>query len=139
MARKLLIALGLVLACALTGSQLALADEPAPETSAKKPPYERLLQGEDAEKAAELQERIEKLEADDDYAGAIRAAKELFALRAAKQGADHWETINQTHELTALEKLAALPAERRRDWRTAERGAIEAKSLESKGRYAPAL
>src|SRR5262245_17762842 len=78
-----------------------------------KPPWQRLLTGDDAKKAAGLQQRIEELEAADQYAEAIERSEELLALRTKVQGADHWETIDQKWDLMALKKVAALPAEKR--------------------------
>ena len=78
-----------------------------------KPPWQRLLGGDDAKKAAGLQGRIEKMEAADQYAEAIERKEELLALRTRVQGADHWETANEKWALTALKKVAALPAEKR--------------------------
>jgi CHAT domain-containing protein/tetratricopeptide (TPR) repeat protein len=104
-----------------------------------KPAWQRLLGGEDAKKAAGLQQRIEKLEAADKYAEAIKLSEELLALRTKVQGAEHWETVNQKWALAVLQKVAALPAEQRAGWRKAVRGAAEADSLEQKAQYGKAL
>jgi tetratricopeptide (TPR) repeat protein len=104
-----------------------------------KPPWQRMLTGEDAKKAAGLQKRIQELDAADKYAEAIGLQEELLALRTNVQGAEHWETVTEKWALTALQKVAALPAEKRAGWRQAERGAAEAGSLEQKAQYAKAL
>jgi hypothetical protein len=104
-----------------------------------KSPWQRLLTGDDAKKAARLQQRIEELEAADQYTEAIRLQEELLALRTKVQGAKHWETANQKWALMASKKIAALPAEKRAGWRQAARATAEAKSLEQKAQYAKAL
>jgi tetratricopeptide (TPR) repeat protein len=104
-----------------------------------KPPWQRLLSGDDAKKAAALKKQIEKLEAADRYAEAIKLSEELFALRTKVQGAEHWETVNQKWALTALKKVAPLPAEKRAGWRKAARAAAEAESLVQKAQYGKAL
>ena len=53
-----------------------------------KPPWQRLLKGDDAKKAAELAKRIEELEAADRYSEAISLAEELPDLRTKVQGGD---------------------------------------------------
>jgi hypothetical protein len=54
----------------------ANADEP--QHDATKPPYERLLQGDDAKRAAKLNEKIEGTEVADKYDDAIELSKELL-------------------------------------------------------------
>jgi hypothetical protein len=115
---------------------VAAADEPKP---AEKPPYQRLLQGDDAKQAAELQKRIEERAAADDYAGALQAAEQLLALRRRAQGADHYEAVILPWYVVALRKVAALPAEQRAAWWQAEKGGREALQLQAQGRYAAAL
>ena len=86
-------------------------------------PWQRLLTGEDAKKAAGLQQRVEKLEASDQYTEAIGRKEELLALRTKVQGAEHSETVDQKWVLAALQKVAALPAEKRADRAAAHSGA----------------
>jgi hypothetical protein len=51
----------------LAGGTTAAEPEPKPP---EQPPYQRLLQGDDATKAAALAKRVAEREAADDYAGA---------------------------------------------------------------------
>jgi hypothetical protein len=111
---------------------VAFADEP-------KPQWQRLLTGDDAKKAAELQKRIAELEAADKYSEAISLQEELIALRTKVQGVDHWETVNAKWRLTVLKKVATLPAEQRAGWREAEQRALEAHRLVQNAQYAKAL
>jgi hypothetical protein len=81
--------------------------------AAEEPAWKRMLQGEDARKAEQLEKRIAELEAADKYAEAVRLHEELLALRRTVQGAGHWETVGQQWAVTAVQKVAGLPAEQR--------------------------
>jgi tetratricopeptide (TPR) repeat protein len=107
-------------------------------TADPKPPWQRLLTGGDAQKAAELAKRIAALAAADQYAQAIHLAEELLALRMRLQGADHLETVNQHWDVQALKRIAALPVEKRAGWRKAEQRAAEAQRLNQKAQYVKA-
>ena len=108
------------------------------EDRTPKPPYERLLKGDDARKAAELDKKISALIEADNYAEAIQVAEELLALRQRVQGADHHEAVDVQWGLDALRKVAGLPAERRAAWRAAVKAQGQAEALEAKVRYGEA-
>jgi tetratricopeptide (TPR) repeat protein/Tfp pilus assembly protein PilN len=129
MIRLIRLASALVVALSLG----VLADE------SKKPQWQRMLTGEDAKTAEKLKEQIYKRIAKDDYRGSIETATELLALRTKLQGADHYETVELSHQIVAYRKVAELTPERRRGWRAALLGVGEARQLESKNRYAEAL
>jgi hypothetical protein len=116
---------GICIACVVYGAVWATArsDDPKPST-APKTPWQRLLTGDDAKKAARLEQRIEALETADQYAEAIRLGEELLALRTKVQGAEHWETVNRKWELAALRKVVALPEAKRIGWRQAKQGTM---------------
>src|SRR5437016_2548271 len=84
----------LVLACLLG---LAVAQEGSIDLRAKdgQPQWQRLLIGEDAKKAAVLQQKVAEAVGKDDDATALHLSQELLALRIRRQGVDHWETISQ--------------------------------------------
>src|SRR5262245_44671976 len=117
----------LVLGCVLT----AMGDNP--QADAKRPQYERMLQDEDAKRAAELSEKIAKAEAADQYDEAIRYLEELLELRTKVQGADHWEAVDERWGLQIRRKVAQLAPERRAGWREAVAGEYEAHRLFSQG------
>jgi tetratricopeptide (TPR) repeat protein len=117
---------------------LAWADDPKPKADPK-PQWQRLLTGDDARRAAELDKRIGEHESADRYADAIIAQEEVLALRTRVQGDDHWETVIEKWALAALKKVATLPAEERRGWRKAVEDAAEAVRLEENAQYAKAL
>src|SRR5262245_26629432 len=111
-----------VLAALLTGTTAAEPEKQPVE----KPPYQRLLQGDDAQQAAALEKRIGELREKDCYTEAVQAAEELLALRRRVQGADHHEAVIVQWAVAALREVAALPAEQRAAWREAEKGGREA-------------
>jgi RNA polymerase sigma factor (sigma-70 family) len=122
MLRQLFLVTGLVVTITVTAG----ADE------------QRLLQGDDAQIAAQLQKKINDLAAADDYEGAIRSAEELLALRNREQGVDHWQTVDAKWLLDGQRKIAALPDEERADWRKTVLAINEAGQLDAKGQYAKA-
>jgi hypothetical protein len=119
-----------------TGVLMSIADEP--QTNSQKPPYERLLKGDDAKLAEELSKKIEEAETADKYDEAIELSERLLALRTNVQGADHWESVNQKWDLHRDQRVAALSPDDRERWRVANRGAIEAEQLETKGEHTKA-
>ena len=117
---------------------LPILAQDSPTVDAR-PPYERLLKDADAAKAADLGEQITKLEAQDDYAGAIQAAEELLVLRRRVQGVDHWEVTTSTYVLSRLKIVMKLPEDRRKAWREAREQRPLADSLMLEAAYAKAL
>jgi CHAT domain-containing protein len=115
---------------------VAFADEPAPTES--KPPWQRMLQGDDAKKAATLVQQIEAAEQADEYDESVQLHEELLALRKRLQGADHWQTADETWDLDIVRKVAALPDDQRSGWRKANEGSAQARQLEAKGQYVAA-
>jgi tetratricopeptide (TPR) repeat protein len=113
-----------------------LADEP--QHAKVKPPYERLLQGKDAERAAALEKRIAEAAAADQYAEAIARAEELAALRKNKQGTDHYEFLDAEYQVHTLQKIASLPPEERRAYRDATNYKDQAAVLDRRGKYTAA-
>ena len=125
-----------LLAGLILSAPILLAEDAAVDL--EKPQHERKLTREDANKAAELQQKIEELEDADDYAGASRATDELLSLRKSSQGADHWETVDLQWFRDAQNKIAALTPEKRAGWRKALLGAQEARRLDGKEQLANA-
>src|SRR5438094_217558 len=115
--RWMRMALNILAALLLGSGNPSQADEPAKSDNVAKPPYQRLLQGEDARKAAAQAKRMADLQQADNYSEAIQAAEGLLTLRRRAQGGDHYEAVNLHWELEALRKVAALPADKRAAWR----------------------
>lgn len=112
------------------GSCLALrADDPKSKADLK-PQWQRMLTGDDAKKANELEDRIEADQEADRYQNAIASAQEILDLQIRVQGADHWQVAVAKSRLEELKKIAALPAEKRAGWRksalkTSESGGLK--------------
>jgi CHAT domain-containing protein/tetratricopeptide (TPR) repeat protein len=114
-----------------TWTLVSIGDEPQPDS--QKPPYERLLKGDDAKLAEELSNKIEEAEKADNYDEAIELSERLLELRTNVQGADHWETVDQTWQCDKLRKIAHLSSLDRNAWRQTFAGAVQATQLEAKG------
>jgi tetratricopeptide (TPR) repeat protein len=117
-------ALGLVLVAAANG--------------AEEEPWQRRLTGDDAKKAAELQQQIDKLAEAGKFAEAVKPAEEVLALRQRVQGDKHWETVDARVQRDTLKHVAAQPAASQQDIVTADKQMAEADRLHQQGRYAEA-
>ena len=73
-----------------------------------KPPWQRLLQAEDAKRVKQLDEKLDALRSADKYAEAIATARDIVALRTRVQGQDHWQTADAQRLLKTLEQVAAI-------------------------------
>jgi tetratricopeptide (TPR) repeat protein/CHAT domain-containing protein len=116
----------------------SLTGEPPSETPSTQTQYDRLLQGDDARRAAELAEKIEQAEQADQLDEAIGCSDALFSLRSKVQGPEHWQTISARWDLDALRKVAALSAEQRSGWRKVCQNRKLAKELRAQGKHATA-
>jgi tetratricopeptide (TPR) repeat protein len=77
---------------------------------AEEPPYQRTLRGDDAQKAAALQQQIDDLWATAKFDEAVKPAEELLALRQRVQGEKHWEASDAARQVQTLRQAAALSA-----------------------------
>jgi hypothetical protein len=87
---------GVVVVCVLLNAIALRADEPP-----KKPPYQRLLQGEDARKAQQLKEQIVKHWEEMEFEKALKAAEELAQRRLLSAE----EVSRRSQLLVQLERL----------------------------------
>ena len=131
MVRQLALTIGLGIMALMVG----VADEPSKAKVDPKPPYERMLTGADAKRAAELEKQAAEHETADRYPEAIKAAEELLALRVRLQQEDHWEVVDLRWAIDGLRTVAALSAEKRGGWRKAAEANLDAQRLEDKGAY----
>jgi tetratricopeptide (TPR) repeat protein len=89
--------------------QPARAADPAGGAGTSRPPWQRLLQGADATKAAELDDQVAAAWQAGKWEEALRGAGQLLELRKRAQGKDHWEAIDahwQVEELQAVRRQA---------------------------------
>jgi Tfp pilus assembly protein PilF len=104
-----------------------------------KPPWQRLLQGEDARQAARLRQQIDSLVTAKRWREARQVAEELAALRTQKQGKDHWEALDARWETRALKRVEEAPAPRQSAYASSLSLRAQVLALESKGQYAAAF
>jgi tetratricopeptide (TPR) repeat protein len=81
------------------------AEEPSRSSAPTRPPWQRLLQGEDARKAAEQQKRLSQLWAAGDFAEALQVADAQATFRREVQGADHWQTADARWHAEAMRRV----------------------------------
>jgi hypothetical protein len=117
---------------------LAMVVVGASRVGAEGPPYQRLLQGEDARKVAALQQRITELWAAGKFADAVAPAEAVLALRKQVQGDGHWEVADAARVVESLRKGAALPAPKRGALAEAPGITAKARELYQRGKYAEA-
>src|SRR5262249_37194434 len=77
----------------------------------KLPPWQSLLKGEDAKKAAELQKEIDQHWEAAKFEEARKAAEALAELRNRAQGADHWEAVNANCQVKAIRSIMTKGAD----------------------------
>jgi tetratricopeptide (TPR) repeat protein len=111
------------------------AEPTSGEPGASRPPWQRLLQGADARKAADLQGRIDQLQQAGKWEEALPAAKELLELRQKVQGKDHWEAVEAHWMVQALRAAQRQTGEVQKEYTTLPALDHEAQALEARGRY----
>jgi tetratricopeptide (TPR) repeat protein len=98
----------------------------------------RKLSAEDARRAEQLDQEIEKDLQADRWAEAIAKAGELLALRGKVQGPKHFETVSAEQLLKALRRVAPMRHEDRDAYRSAHGMNKQAESFFGQGKYAAA-
>lgn len=109
----------------------AQGDQARPPT---RPPYERLLSGDEAKEARRLQQIAGDASRKDDYDAVVRHLESLLKLRVRVQGADHWESVTDRWNMTRLRLVAALTREKRAEFNSTVTGVTEAQRLEKLGK-----
>jgi CHAT domain-containing protein/tetratricopeptide (TPR) repeat protein len=122
---------GLLLA---PGGAAIRADAPK-QDAAGKPPWQRLLQGEDARRAKELEERLGKAQEAGKFENALEAAEALARLRERAQGKDHWEAVTARWDAAAVRAALRQGPEGRADFARLAALSRQAEALRIKGRY----
>jgi CHAT domain-containing protein/tetratricopeptide (TPR) repeat protein len=118
----------------LMGLPLRADDAPKP-SAGDKPPWQRLLQGEDARQAKELEERLERLRETGKLREALQAAEALTELRRRRQGADHWQAVDARWQADALQRVLSQGKEAQAQFGRSFVLAREAADLEDRGRH----
>jgi CHAT domain-containing protein/Tfp pilus assembly protein PilF len=92
------------------GAALAVLSLVVAARGEERPPWQRLLKGDDARQAAALGRQVGALVVAGKFAEAAAPAAELLELRRRAQGEGHWQTADAGRELERLKYLAAQPA-----------------------------
>jgi tetratricopeptide (TPR) repeat protein len=100
-----------------------------------KPPWQRLLQGDDARQAQELEQRLGSLQEAGKFEDALKVAQELAQLRGRLQGADHWEAVNARQAVEAVRRALRQVKGRREEYAASFAWERQASALAGKGRY----
>jgi tetratricopeptide (TPR) repeat protein len=108
---------------------------PADEPAAAKPPWQRMLQGDDARKAQTLEEHLQGLQEAGKFEAALAVAEELAALRRRVQGTDHWQAGSAQQSVEALRKASRTGKEERAEYAASFVEQRQALALVGKGRY----
>src|SRR5262249_50908318 len=106
--------------------------------AAEKPPYERLLRGEDQKQAAALEKEIGDLWPAAKFTQATVGAEKLLILRRRVQGPDHWQAADAARQLETLRRAARLPVEQQRQLAQVPGFAAKGTDFYQRGRYAEA-
>jgi CHAT domain-containing protein/tetratricopeptide (TPR) repeat protein len=114
----------------LPGGMPRGADEPA-----SKPPWQRLLQGDEARKAAQQEKELAQLQETGKFADVLPLAEALAKRRAAMQGTDHWEVVNARWKVKALRRVLRQEAQTRQQWAGIYTAQRQAEALIAKARY----
>jgi tetratricopeptide (TPR) repeat protein len=128
-----------VLGCALALGMAAEAVLSAEPAAAGKPAWQRLLQGDDAKKAEELQKRLNALMPAGKLDEALASAEELARLRQERQGKEHWQAVNARFDVEEIRGALRSTPEDREGYVKSFQLEGRAKSLERQGRYQEAL
>jgi tetratricopeptide (TPR) repeat protein len=130
---SLVIGLAITLPTLPTIAQTATSKEPRPPA-----PGLRSLAGDEAQRAAELDQAIAAALKADRWDAAIARTEELLALRRRVQGPRHFETVNAEWRLKALHRVAPMPTEDRAAHQSVRTLNEQAEALHAQGKYAAA-
>ena len=129
------------LAAGVMGAMLALltaelpAEKPSKKAEAVKPPWQRMLQGAEAEKATEQEKKLAQLQEVGLFAEALKLAEALAELRVKAQGADHWQAVDARFDAEAFRRVLKATKEEQKSYSRALVKQRETETLWSEGRY----
>jgi CHAT domain-containing protein/tetratricopeptide (TPR) repeat protein len=121
---------GLIVECSALAAP-ALAEDPAPA----KPPWLRLLQGDNAKNAMELEEQLAALRQAGKFEEALQPAEALARLRQEQQGEDHWQALDARFAAEALRRATRRGKEVQEEYVTSFGLQLKADALVQGWRY----
>jgi CHAT domain-containing protein/tetratricopeptide (TPR) repeat protein len=98
------------------------------------PPYQRLLQGDDARQAQRLQDQEDKDWAAGHFGKALKAGEALLTLRRKLQGAEHWQAVDARWHVEALRRILKQAAAARRQMAEMPSWLRQAEQADARGR-----
>jgi tetratricopeptide (TPR) repeat protein len=113
------------------GAGRLCGEDPPPS----RPPWQRLLQGDDAKKAGELQGEVTAAQQAGKWEEAVQAAQELLDLRQKMQGKDHWEVADARWQVEALRVVQRQSKALQREYASLPECQQQADALIGRGRY----
>jgi tetratricopeptide (TPR) repeat protein len=100
-----------------------------------KPPWQRLLQGQEARKANEQLGMLVKLVEAGKWAEALEVAEALAELRGTAQGKDHWEAVSARWDVEAIHRVLRRGEDERNEYARVFALERQADGLLGMGRY----
>jgi hypothetical protein len=100
-----------------------------------KPAGQRMLEGAEARKAAELQREIYALMLAAKWADAVTPAEALLELREQKQGTDHWQAVDARLLRDLARQMAKEPEAVQKELAESRKQEIEALELAARGQF----
>jgi tetratricopeptide (TPR) repeat protein len=116
------------LAAALPGGAAGAGPQP-------RPPWQRLLQGDDARQARELEQRLGPLQQAGKFEDALPVARQLAELRARVQGADHWQAVDARRMADAVRRVLGQGEAARQEYTASFAWQRQADALAGRGRH----
>jgi CHAT domain-containing protein/tetratricopeptide (TPR) repeat protein len=104
-----------------------------------KAPWQRLLVGEDAQRAHQLEMLIAEARIEGKLPEARQAARTVLEIRTRLQGADHYQTADTGRLVHLLDGIAALPPEAQKELAQVTKLNADALRLSGQGHYMQAL
>jgi tetratricopeptide (TPR) repeat protein len=123
------------LAAVLAGYAVLVVPGLAEEPPGAKPAWQRLLQGDDARKAQELDQREDELHRAGKLAEALPIAEALARLRQERQGKDHWEAIDARLNAERLRRVLRSSKEDQQAYVSCFPLLSQMHALDAQGRY----
>ncbi|HTU89995.1 MAG TPA: tetratricopeptide repeat protein [Gemmataceae bacterium] len=125
-------AIGMMVALLATALR---AQQPTKKADEVKPQWQRLLQGEDAKKAKEQENKLERLQEAGQFTEALKVAEALAELRTNKQGANHWEAVDARFDVEGIRRVINANKEEQQGYRRTFAMQREAIALDGKAHY----
>jgi CHAT domain-containing protein/tetratricopeptide (TPR) repeat protein len=99
------------------------------------PPASRTFTGEEQRQIAALEKRVDEQVAKEAFEEVERLTRQVLTLRQRVQGKRHWQSVDARWAVERWQRLARVPAPRRRDVVESLAFALQGRALRAEGRY----